>query len=249
MYIPIFTVTKFYLLPMKELNGILLMASPLDRLKTNQLVAGIPNTTIRKEFSSAVEASEFLTYHPVDFILLQPQLPVFDGFDFINNLKENTNIILISNQPSDALRAYELGLIDCLPNRFSRERLEISLNRIREKDSTSNRPQTSSDPLYLVVRCNLKNEKIPIDTIQWVEAMGDYVKIVTEQKNFVVLSTMKAFMDQLPQDQFFRIHKSYIVNLNKVQGYRFKEIEIAQTALPLSRTRKKEFEKQYTLTQ
>ena len=225
------------------------MARPLDRLKTNQLVTGIPNTTIHKEFSSAVEAYEFLRYHPVDFILLQPQLPVFDGFDFINNLKETSNIILISHQPTDALRAYELGLIDCLPSQFSKERLEISLNRIREKDSSPNSPQTSSDLLSLVVRCNLKNEKIPIDTIQWVEAMGDYVKIVTEQKNFIVLSTMKAFMDQLPKDQFFRIHKSYIVNLNKVQRYRFKEIEIAQKVLPLSRTRKKEFEKQYTLAQ
>ena len=72
------------------------------------------------------------------------------------------------------------------------------------------------------IKHNLRTEKIPAAKIKWIEAMGDYVKIITPEKKYLVLSSMKVFLGKLPENQFLRIHKSFIINLNKVIDYFFK---------------------------
>ena len=229
-----------------HLNGILVVANAVERLKIGQLFAKIENTTLLGEFDTAVGASEFLTYNSVDFIVLKTDLPVYNGFDFIENLKNNVAIILISKEPTDALKAFELGLIDCLPPTFKRDRLELGLDRIREKQTIE--PQlTETHDSALVVRCNLKNEKIYLNKVLWIEAMGDYIRIQTATRKYVILSTMKQFMSRLPEHQFFRTHKSFIVNLEKIERYTPNEVEIAGELLPLSRSRKNEFQTRFSI--
>ena len=229
-----------------HLNGILVVANALERLKIGQLFANIENITLLDEFDTAVGASEFLTYNSVDFIVLKTDLPVYDGFDFIENLKHNVEIILIIKEPTDALKAFELGLIDCLPPSFKRDRLELGLSRIREKKIIE--PQSSeAHDSTLVVRCNLKNEKIYLNAILWIEAMGDYIRIQTPTRKYVILSTMKQFMSRLPEHQFFRTHKSFIVNMDKIERYTPSEVEIAGELLPLSRSRKNEFQIRFSI--
>ena len=82
-----------------------------------------------------------------------------------------------------------------------------------------------------------------INQIKWIEALGDYVKLITNNKSFVILSTMKAFENELPKGLFLRIHKSYIINLKKVERYDSKHVEIEKMKLPLSRTRKTQLSK------
>ena len=229
-----------------HLNGILVVANAVERLKICQLFANIENITLLDEFDTAVGASEFLTYNSVDFIVLKTDLPVYDGFDFIENLKHNVEIILIIKEPTDALKAFELGLIDCLPPSFKRDRLELGLSRIREKKIIE--PQSSeAHDSTLVVRCNLKNEKIYLNAILWIEAMGDYIRIQTPTRKYVILSTMKQFMSRLPEHQFFRTHKSFIVNMDKIERYTPSEVEIAGELLPLSRSRKNEFQIRFSI--
>jgi len=95
---------------------------------------------------------------------------------------------------------------------------------------------------FLRVRSNLKNRKINIKEIKWVEALGDYIKIITENENLVVLSSMKSISDKLPNDRFLRIHRSYIVNLNKVEKFGCTSVEIDQHQFPMSRKQKPKLE-------
>mgnify|MGYP006196112495 FL=1 len=88
------------------------------------------------------------------------------------------------------------------------------------------------------MKSNLKNRKVFLNKLKYIEALGDYVKFVTEKDTFVVLATMKSFENQLPPEQFLRIHKSYIVNLEKVERYNSKNIEIDKQQIPLSRHKK-----------
>lgn len=229
-----------------HLKGILIVANAVERLKIGQLFTKYKNISLVEEFDTAVEATEFLTYHTVDFIVLKTNLPVYDGFDFIHNLKYDIPVILIAAKAEDALKAYEMGLIDCLPALFDTKRLALSIDRLRKRINKE-QPLLPLETSSILVRCNLKNEKILLDTILWIEAMGDYIKIITQTKKYIILSTMKEFMDRLPENQFFRIHKSYIVNVRKVDRYTAHEVEIAGKSLPLSRTRKSDFQVLYTL--
>ena len=91
---------------------------------------------------------------------------------------------------------------------------------------------------FIFVKSNLKKRKVFLNDLKYIEALGDYVKLITENDSLIVLSTMKAFEVILPEDRFLRIHKSYIVNLDKVLRYNSKVIELENQHLPLSRNRK-----------
>jgi DNA-binding LytR/AlgR family response regulator len=96
------------------------------------------------------------------------------------------------------------------------------------------------DEEHIFVKSNLKKRKVVLSDIKWVEALGDYIKLVTDEANIVILSTMKAFENQLPADKFLRIHKSYIVNLERIEKYNSKNVEVGGRSIPLSRNKKSE---------
>jgi DNA-binding LytR/AlgR family response regulator len=192
------------------------------------------------EFSNAVEAQNFLDYNSVDLIFLSAQLPVYSGFDFIEKLKDPTEIVLMTEEAEDALRAFDLNLADCISPPFSLERIAQSVSRIEQKIKVNQSILNKVDE-FIEIKHNFKTEKIAIDHIQWIEALGDYVKIITSKKKFMVLSTMKNFLNRLPEEQFLRIHKSYIINLKKVINYSASSVNIENKDFPLSRTQKKHF--------
>lgn len=109
----------------------------------------------------------------------------------------------------------------------------LSMSRIGGENTTV------EDDDYIFVKSNLKKRKIFLNQLKYVEALGDYVKLIMEEGDpIVVLATMKSFEAQLPSDRFLRIHKSYIVNLDKVERYNSRNIEIADEKIPLSRHKK-----------
>lgn len=225
---------------MMPLNYILVDPNPIKRLHLIQILKKIKSLSLVKEFSNAVEAQNFLDYKSVDLIFLSAKLPVYSGFDFIDKLKDPTEIVLMTDEAEDALRAFDLNLADCISPPFSLERIAQSVNRI-EQNIKINLSYKNKTDHFIEIKHNLKTEKVAIDHIQWIEAVGDYVKIITQKKKFMVLSTMKNFLNRLPQEQFLRIHKSYIINLKKVINYSASSVNIENKDFPLSRTQKKQF--------
>ena len=225
---------------MMPLNYILVDPNPIKRLHLTQVLKKIKNLNLVNEFSNAVEAQNFLDYNSVDLIFLSAQLPIYSGFDFIEKLKDPTEIVLMTEEAEDALRAFDLNLADCISPPFSLERIAQSVSRIEQKIKVNQSILNKVDE-FIEIKHNLKTEKIAIDHIQWIEALGDYVKIITSKKKFMVLSTMKNFLNRLPEEQFLRIHKSYIINLKKVINYSASSVNIENKDFPLSRTQKKHF--------
>jgi DNA-binding LytR/AlgR family response regulator len=93
---------------------------------------------------------------------------------------------------------------------------------------------------HIFIKSNLKKLKIYTNKIKWIEAYGDYVKVVTEEDSNLVLSTMKSFENDLSKDKFIRVHKSYIINIDKVERFNSKFAEIGVTKIPLSRNKKED---------
>jgi DNA-binding LytR/AlgR family response regulator len=96
------------------------------------------------------------------------------------------------------------------------------------------------DGEHIFIKSNLKKLKIFTSKIKWIEAFGDYVKVVTEEGNNLVLSTMKSFEGNLSKEKFVRVHKSYIINIDKVERYNSKFAEIGSSKIPLSRHKKED---------
>lgn len=223
-----------------KLNYIIVDPNAIQRLHLIQIFKKIEILSKKAEFSNAVDALNYLKYNSIDLIFLASKLPVYSGFDFIDKLCDPNQVIFLTENAEDALKAFDLGLTDCIAPPYSQERIEKAVERV-QFNLQNNIAQQANDDQIIEVKHNLKTEKIASSKIKWIEAMGDYIKIITQEKNYLVLSTMKAFLEKLPENQFLRIHKSFIVNLNRVVNYSANSVNIDGIDLPLSRNKKKDF--------
>ena len=158
----------------------------------------------------------------------------------MNHFDHRPQIIIITSNPDHALQAFDYNVTDYLLKPITNVRFNEAVKRAMLNHIANQDTKTSGD--YIYVNSNLKKTKLFLKNINYIEGLGDYIKIHTEDSNTLVLSTMKRFLEQLPKDKFLRIHKSYIVNLDKVDKFNTAIVEIRGKQLPLSRHKKDQLE-------
>lgn len=211
--------------------------SALQRLSIVRLIQLHPALHLVGEYRNAVEAKMGLASHKIDLIFLDIEMPILSGFDFLDDINRTSQIIFVTGKTKYAFKAFEYDAVDYLCKPISKERFVNAVHKAITNYKLKDNGSFDEDD-FIFVKSNLKKRKVFLSELKYVEALGDYVKLVTEYDSLVVLSTMKAFESLLPADRFIRIHKSYIVNLEKVKRYDSKIIELDGDKLPLSRNRK-----------
>lgn len=219
------------------LNCVIIDDSAMQRLAIVKLINNHPNLQLKAEYRSALEAKNGLNTQQIDFIFLDVEMPVLNGFELINNLKNKPNVIFVSDKKDFAFKAFEYHAIDYLLKPIATDRFNVAVEKaiLQHKFKQTS---TNEEGDFIFVKSNLKKRKVFINEIKWVEALGDYIELITEKHKLTVLSTMKAFEKELPNNRFLRIHKSYIVNLKKINRFNSKNVEIDGFDIPLSRNRK-----------
>lgn len=220
-----------------KLNCVVVDDSSLQRIVITKLVNNHPNLQLVGDFSNAIEAKNCITVNSVDLVLLDIEMPVINGFDFIDGLKLKPQIIFITAKAEYALKAFDYDATDYLQKPLALERFNSSIKRALDLQLLK-RENHEEEGEHIFIKSNLKKLKIFINKIKWIEAYGDYIKVVTEEDTNLVLSTMKAFEKDLPAGKFIRVHKSYIINIEKVERFNSKFAEIGTTKIPLSRNKK-----------
>jgi len=221
-----------------KLKCIVIDDSKLQRLAVTKLVSGHNNLTLVTEYSSALEAQNSLVENNIDLVFLDIEMPLITGFQFLESLKNRPQIILITSKPDYAMQAFDYDVTDYLLKPITEVRFNTSIKKALLNFTNV---ETEEDN-HIFVSSKLKKVKVLLNDIKWIEGLGDYLKIITDENSLLVLSTMKSFMDRLPKDQFLRIHKSYIVNLNKVDKYNGAQVEVCGQTIPLSRHKKADLE-------
>jgi len=224
-----------------KLNYVILDPHETERIRTRQLLNEIDKLNLAGEFSNFNELKNFLQYESADIIIVDPSLDNEKIFNCIERQKLQKKVIFTSKKLKHAVKGFEMGILDFIPKPINISRFNITLNRIEKENlPTINTNQKSKQSIE--VKHNLKTEKIILSSIQWIEAMGDYVKIVTPKKNYIVLSSMKKIQERIPEKHFFRCHKSYIINIDKVESFSQTMIFLDKSSIPLSRSKKKIFQ-------
>jgi DNA-binding LytR/AlgR family response regulator len=196
--------------------------------------------------SSAIEAGERLKQEPVDLLFLDLNMPHLTGVDFLRMSENLPLVILTTAYPDYALTGYELNVVDYLLKPFSFDRFykaaakALSLFELRQASSGGTEAEPPQ-PEYLMVRVEYSTVRIDINDILLVEGLKDYVKIVTAAKNYVTKSSMKNVEEKLPSDRFKRVHKSFIVQLDKVQAFENNHLVIGDHRIPLGNNNREEF--------
>ena len=225
----------------KTLNTIIVEDSETQRTVFTKLVKEHSNLILLGDYSNGILALNSIRRNKVDLILLDVEMPIVSGFDLLESLEEPPMIILISNKADYALKAFDYDIIDYLQKPVEKARFNTAIDRALTKQINLTSTKAEDDFVYVTV--NLQKKKVYLSSIKWIQAFGDYIKLVTNEGDFLVLSTMKAFLYRMPDKQFVRIHKSFIVNVNKVDNWSTNKVEVAGMKLPMSRSRKDELEK------
>ena len=222
-----------------KLNCVVIEDSSLQRIVITKLVNNHPNLKLVGDFSNPIEAKNCITVNAVDLVLLDIEMPVINGFDLIDSLKVNPQIIFITAKAEYALKAFDYNATDYLQKPVLQDRFNSAIKRALEFYQLK-KEHVEEDGDHIFIKSNLKKLKIFTNRIKWIEAYGDYVKVVTEEDSHLVLSTMKSFEKDLPSEKFIRVHKSYIINIEKVERFNSKFAEIGPTKIPLSRNKKED---------
>jgi DNA-binding LytR/AlgR family response regulator len=212
--------------------------SSIQRMSIVKLVNEHPALTLVADYSSAIETRKGLNNNEVDLIFLDIEMPIVSGFELLDVLKNKPQIIFVTGKTEYAFKAFDYDATDYIKKPITIERFNLAV----EKALEHHRLKFQTTPLdedYIFVKSNLKKRKVLVSSILWIEALGDYIKLVTKDENLIVLSTMKAFEKEVEQYFFLRIHKSYIVNLKKIRRFNSKFVEIESENIPLSRNKKK----------
>ena len=230
------------------LNCVIVDDSTIQRLSIVKLVEKHQSLNLIDEYSSALKCKEGLKKHQVDLIFLDIEMPDLSGFELLDNLKNKPQIIFVTGKTEYAFKAFNYNATDYLHKPITRERFNIAVNKALEQHKLT-LDYFETDGEQIIVRSNQEKHQVYIKDIKWIEAQGDYVKIITKENTFLVLSTMKSFEAELPEEYFFRIHKSYLVNLAKIERFSSTKIEMDKFNIPISRNKKKQFTEALKLLQ
>ncbi|MGY5847202.1 LytR/AlgR family response regulator transcription factor [Salegentibacter sp. HM20] len=212
--------------------------SSLQRLSLVKLIKDHPNLKLVAEYNNTIETKNGLLDTETDLIFLDIEMPILSGFDLLDDLPNKPQIIFVTGKTKYAFKAFDYDAVDYIHKPVTKDRFANAVNKALNLYKLKHQVAAPEDEDFIFVKSNLKNRKVFLNKLKFIQALGDYVKFVTEKDNFVVLATMKSFEKQLPQDKFLRVHKSYIVNLDKIERYNSKNIEIDKQKIPLSRHKK-----------
>ncbi|WP_026449741.1 LytR/AlgR family response regulator transcription factor [Aequorivita capsosiphonis] len=211
--------------------------STLQRLSIVKLIESHSSLELVGEYKNAIDAKKAIATTEMDLIFLDVEMPILSGFDLLDDMQVKPQVIFVTGKTKYAFKAFDYDAVDYLRKPVAKDRFLNAVHKAISNFKLKNE-EGFDDEDFIFVKSNLKKRKVFLNELRYIEALGDYVKLVTEHDSLVVLSTMKAFEALLPSERFLRIHKSYIVNLDKVQRYNSKMIELEKDKLPLSRNRK-----------
>ncbi len=222
---------------------------PLARNLLAEYVKKIASLTLLQTFSSPLAAMEVLQNQPVDLLFLDIQMPEITGINFLKILRKSPMVVLTTAYSEYALESYELDVVDYLLKPITLERFLKAVEKVGQRLALQNdipAPQhethiTEQPQPFVFVKDGTKLVKIRWKDILYIEGMKDYVAIHTRQQKIVSLQRLKTLENQLPADQFIRIHHSYIVALEGIDIIHKDKVQIGKSYIPISDTYKKQF--------
>jgi DNA-binding LytR/AlgR family response regulator len=233
------------------MNCIVIDDEKMARVILRTLCNKIKSLNLIQEFSGAIEAMKYLNENEVDLIFLDIHMPNFSGVDFIKTLKSPPKIIFTTSDAKFAIEAFQYDfIIDYLLKPIEFLRFEKAIEKAKNsgiyaKNKSPKKEDSNINDFY--VNIDRRLIKIDLSHIYLIEAKGDYINIKTEDKNYLVHSTLKKIEEKLPDSMFLKVHRSYIINVKKIIDIEDNSVLIKKDVVPLSRSNRPELMKRLDL--
>jgi DNA-binding LytR/AlgR family response regulator len=197
-----------------------------------------------KECHHAMAAFEFLQQHHVDLIFLDVQMPRLLGTELLRSLPHAPKVIFTTAYRDYAVEGFELGAVDYLLKPYSFDRFLRAVHKVLDLEQRiAPAPANVQSDRFLYVRADRKMVKVMVDDIRYIESLKDYVRIFVKDQQIITKQTITALEEMLPENEFMRIHRSFIVAVKKVDSYDHHSVFVNKAELPVGPLYKQEIMK------
>src|SRR5688572_17115954 len=216
---------------------------PLARTLMESYIGRTEELTLVKSCSDAVEALRILKQVQVDLVFLDIQMPQVTGIDLIKSLNERPKVILTTAYREYAAEAYDLDVIDYLVKPVTFERFLKGVSKIHQQAMPSSEENTlvkSYDESYIYFREDREMVKVFLKDILYIESLRDYVKVKTASTQIITHQKISVLEQKLPEKEFVRIHRSFIVAIGKVSSFTATTVKTGEIEIPFGRNYKQQ---------
>ena len=223
----------------KELNCIVVDDEPLAIALLSDYINKTPGLTLTASTSDPMNALKLAKNGNIDLVFLDMQMPELTGLQFMKILQKKCMVIITTAYSEYALESYDHHVVDYLLKPITFDRFLVAVEKAQERTATTTTPMLvqATMPLqnqFIFVKTDYRLVKISLDDIFYLEGARDYVIIHTSNEQILTLQSMKSLEDELPNDQFMRIHKSYVINLNQISFIERGRVSINEQLIPIS---------------
>ncbi|HRH48264.1 MAG TPA: LytTR family DNA-binding domain-containing protein [Panacibacter sp.] len=223
---------------MDKYTCIIIEDEPLALEKTKDFVNKVPFLQLSATFDNALDGLAYLKNNKADLLFLDINMDELSGIELLESSKINSQVIITTAYQEYALKGYELQITDYLLKPFTFNRFLLAVNKAQE-NILHHSPDTQ--PEFIFVKTENRLEKVMLNEIVYIEGMRDYLRIHTVNKKIMTLQNFSELEKLIPPSLVCRVHKSYMVALNKIDSIERSRIKIADQLIPISETYKEEF--------
>jgi DNA-binding LytR/AlgR family response regulator len=223
-----------------KLKCIIIDDEPLAQKGITEYANDVDFLELFGAFENALKTISVIHEHHIDLMFLDIQMPHINGIEFLKTLQQPPMIILTTAYPQYALDSYELNVLDYLVKPISFPRFLKAVTKAKEQFELKHSTVIQQANDHIFIKADNKLVKIFFKNIVYVEALQNYVCIHTTDKKYISYLTFKSIEDALPKDLFLKVHKSYIVQIEKIESIEGNELQVAQFKIPISRNNKED---------
>ena len=225
---------------MSHCKCIIVEDEPLAQNVLKKYIGDHPSLELVGTCTDALEAQVLLNKQDVQLIFLDINLPKLSGVNFIRSLLQSPLIIFTTAYPEFAVEGFELNAVDYLLKPFSFERFLKAVNKVLEKLNNPANSKKEEKDSFIFFRSDKKIHKVDLESILYIEAIGDYMKVITDAGQLIINETMKNLQEELPAGSFIRVHKSFIISRSKIKYIEGNYVQIENKSIPIGATYRNE---------
>lgn len=220
---------------MSRIKCIIIEDEPLAVKVLADYVAQVPYLDLQGTFKDAILATEYLHDHQLDLIFLDIHLPKLKGMAFLKTLSHPPAVIITTAYHQYAVEGFDLNVTDYLLKPIEFDRFLIAVNKVKTAQKEKQTIESGETKDYLFLNVQKKKVKILFSDIVYIESQREYIKIVTTKKEYLSKMSTHEIEALLPAHLFKRIHRSFIISINKIESYTAEEVEVNGIAIPIGR--------------
>lgn len=229
-----------------KIKALIVDDEPLAQNVIQQYAKKLPQLSIEGTCNDAICAHQFLQEKEIDLLFLDINMPKLSGISFLKNLINAPLVIFTTAYSEYALEGFELNAIDYLKKPFSFDRFCKAVFKVEELLQLKHASQTQKTTAeiqteFLFIKSNKRTIKVKFSDICYIEGLGDYIQIHSENQKLVTNLSMKKIVSLLPENRFYRIHKSYIISLDKIELIEGNMVQIKKNKLPVGNSYRHDF--------